>query len=70
MMRDEIKKYLIHDIEFSHNGRWACFLPSLLVVGYDNEGQEFRTLDEAMDALVFDGQSLVDIWDIVYPQIS
>ena len=43
---------------------------SICVVGYDYEGHQFNTIDEAMEAKVFDGKSLVDIWDEVFPQIS
>ena len=70
MTKDEIKKYWDTDLVFNHNDRGACFLSSSCVVGYDYEGQQFDTIDEAMDAKVFDGKSLVDIWDEVLPQIS
>lgn len=71
MTRDDIKKHLYTDREFYHNGKHAAFCPiGVFVVGYDNQGQDFATLDEAIDAPVFDGQSLVDIWPLVYPQIS
>ncbi|MDN3290898.1 hypothetical protein [Streptococcus sp.] len=70
MTKDEIKKYLETDLEFTYNGRGACFLSSICVVGYDYEGQQFDTIDEAMKAKVFDGKSLVDIWEEVLPQIS
>lgn len=39
MKKEEIKKYLDTDIEFNVNGRGACFLSSICVVGYDYEGQ-------------------------------
>lgn len=68
--KNEIKKYLDTDLEFTYNGRGACILSSICVVGYDYEGQQFNTIDEAMEAKVFDGKSLVDIWDKVFPQIS
>ena len=29
-----------------------------------------QTIDEAMEAKVFDGKSLVDIWDEIFPQVS
>ena len=61
----EIKKYLDKDLEFNYNSRGACFLSSICVVGYDYEGQQFDTIDEAMEAKVFDGKSLVDIWGAV-----
>lgn len=70
MTKDEIKKYLETDLEFTYNGRGACFLSSICVVGYDYEGQQFDTIDEAMKAKVFDDKSLVDIWEEVLPQIS
>ena len=70
MKKEEIKKYLDTDLEFNVNGRGACFLSSICVVGYDYEGQQFDTIDEAMEAKVFDGKSLVDIWDEVFPQVS
>ena len=68
--KEEIKKYLDTDLEFTYNVRGACFLSSICVVGYDYEGQQFNTIDEAMEAKVFDDKSLVDIWDKVFPQIS
>ena len=37
---------------------------------YDYEGQQFDTIDEAMEAKVFDGKSLVDIWEDIFPQVS
>lgn len=37
--KEEIKKYLDTDIEFNVNGRGACLLSSICVVGYDYEGQ-------------------------------
>ena len=55
MKKDEIKKYLDKDLEFNYNSRGACFLSSICVVGYDYEGQQFDTIDEAMEAKVFDG---------------
>ena len=67
MKKDEIKKYLDTDLEFNVN---ACFLSSICVVGYDYEGQQFNTINEAMEAKVFDENSIVDIWDKVFPQIS
>ena len=70
MTKDEIKTYLDTDLVFNHNDRGACFLSSICVVGYNYEGQQFDTIDEAMEAKVFDGKSLVDIWDEVLPQIS
>ena len=71
MIKEDIKKFLNSDIEFYYNGKGASFLPiGVYVVGFDNQGVEFQTLEEAIDAKVFDGQSLVDIWDIVLPQIS
>ena len=68
--KEEIKKYLDTDLEFNLNGRGACFLSSICVVGYDYEGQQFDTIDEAMESKVFDGKSLVDIWDEIFPQVS
>ncbi len=70
MTKDEIKKYLETDLEFTYNGRGACFLSSICVVGYDYEGQQFDTIDEAMEANVFDDRSLVDIWDDIFQQIK
>ena len=70
MKKEEIKKYLDTDIEFNVNGLGACFLSSICVVGYDYEGQQFDIIDEAMEAKVFDGKSLVDIWDEIFPHVS
>ena len=70
MKKEEIKKYLDTDLEFNVNGRGACFLSSIYVVGYDYEGHQSNTIDQAMEAKVFDGKSLVDIWDEIFPQVS
>ena len=70
MKKEEIKKYLDTDLEFNVNGRGACFLFSICVVGYDYEGHQFDTIDEAIESKVFDGKSLVDIWDEIFPQVS
>nr|DAP13782.1 MAG TPA: hypothetical protein [Caudoviricetes sp.] len=67
---EEIKKYLDTDLEFNVNGRGACFLSSIYVVGYDYEGHQSNTIDQAMEAKVFDGKSLVDIWDEIFLQVS
>ena len=68
--KEEIKKYLDTDLEFNVNGRGACFLSSIYVVGYDYEGHQSNTIDQAMEAKVFDGKSLVDIWDEIFLQVS
>ena len=70
MKKEEIKKYLDTDLEFNVYGRGAYFLSSICVVGYDYEGRQFDTIDEAMEAKVFDGKSLVDIWDDIFQQIK
>ena len=70
MKKDEIKKHLDTDFEFNVNGRGACFLSSIYVVGYDYEGHQSNTIDQAMEAKVFDGKSLVDIWDEIFLQVS
>ena len=44
MKKEEIKKYLDTDLEFNVNGRGACFLSSICVVGYDYEGQSLIQL--------------------------
>ena len=41
-----------------------------VLVFYHYKGQQFNTIDEAMEAKVFDGKSLVDIWDEIFPQVS
>ena len=71
MNRDEIKGYLNTDREFMYHGKGAAFCPlDSFVVGFDGEGKGFKTLDDAIDAKVFDGKSLLEIWNEVYPQIS
>ena len=68
---DEKRWNLDTDLEFYVNGWGACFLSSICVVGYDYEGRQFDTIDEAMEAKVFDGKSLVDVWDEeVFQQIK
>ena len=69
MTREEIKERLYEDVEFIYNGKGAAFIEWCFAVGYDNEAKDFETLDEAIDAPVFDGKSLVDIWDEITPQI-
>ena len=71
MNREEIKAQLYTDLEFVYNSKGAAFCPiGVYVIGYDNEGEAFDTLDAAIDAKVFDGKSLIDIWDEIYSQIS
>lgn len=70
MKKDEIIKYLDTDLEFNVNGRGACLLSSICAVGYDYEGHQFNAVDEAMEAIVFDGKSIVDIWNEIFPQVS
>ncbi len=70
MTREEIKECLSSDADFIYNGRGASFIPWCFDVGYDGEDNIYDTFDEALDAKVFDGKSIIDIWDEVYPQIS
>lgn len=71
MNNEKIKTMLISDIEFLYNGKKAAFCPiGTYVVGYANDAHTFKTIDEAISAKVFDGKSLVDIWNTVLPQIS
>lgn len=70
MSKQEILAYLCSDREFIYRGRGAAFIPWCNVVGYDNEGKQFNSREEAAEAKVFDGKSIIDIWDEIYPQIS
>lgn len=72
MTRNEIKEHLHSDIEFSYNGKWASFCPiGVFLCGYQYEDEiPYKTIDDAIDAKVFDGKSLVEIWDEVLPQIT
>ena len=67
----EIKEFLKSDIEFIYNGKNAAFCPiGVYVIGFSGEENTFDTLGAAINAKVFDGKSLVDIWDSVLPQIT
>ena len=68
--KKKLKKYLDTDLKFYVNGRGACFLSSILCRWLWLWGRQFDTIDEAMEAKVFDGKSLVDIWDEIFPQVS
>lgn len=71
MRNDDIKSRLQSDIEFIHNGKEAAFCPiGVFVVGYSGEENTFDTIEDAMNAKVFDGKSLIEIWDDVLPQIE
>ncbi len=61
MKRMKLKKYLDKDLNLIIIAEVLAFLSSICVVGYDYEGQQFDTIDEAMEAKVFDGKSLVDM---------
>lgn len=65
------KKYFKSDIEFIYNGKATSFCPlDVYVVGYEGEPNEFTNIDEAINAKVFDGKSLLDIWDDISSQFS
>ncbi len=71
MSNTSIKKMLKSDIEFVYNGKNAAFCPiDVFIVGFSGDENTFNDIDSAINARVFDGKSLVDIWDIVLPQIS
>lgn len=66
-----IKNILKSDIEFIYNGKGAAFCPlDVYAVGYEGEPNEFTNIDEAINAKVFDGKSLLDIWDDISSQFS
>lgn len=73
-LQEKIKNELITDLVFEYNGKFASFVPfdnnGACGIGYFYEGIECNNIDEAIDAKVFDGKSLLEIWDEVYPQIS
>lgn len=66
------KDYLLKsDIDFIYNGKNAAFCPlDVYVVGFAGQPNEYKTLDEAINAKVFDGKSLMDIWDEILPQFG
>lgn len=71
MTRKEIIDYLYTDTEFEYHGRFGSFCPvGVFGVAWNGAEYTFATVDEAIDAKVFDGKSLVDIWDEIYPQIA
>ncbi len=66
-----MKSMLKSDIEFIYNGKAAAFCPiGVYVVGYSGDENTFKDIDSAINAKVFDGKSLVEIWEDVLPQIS
>ena len=70
-MIDNMKMYLKSDIDFMYNGKPAAFCPiGVYVVGFSGDENEFSNVEDAINAKVFDGKSLVDIWEEILPQIS
>ena len=69
-MRTKEMEYLLKsDIDFIYNGKGAAFCPlEKYVVGFAGQPNEFKTLKEAINAKVFDGKSLLEIWDEISPQ--
>ena len=67
MDRQTLKKYLFQDVEFEYKGKDASFCPVGGVFGvmYDGDCRDFDDFDEAIDEPMFDGKSLLEIWDDV-----
>lgn len=72
MSKKEICDFLITDAEFIIDGRNCAICPfeHVCLIGNGEEEFAFETAEEAVDAPVFNGKSVIDLWDIIYPQIS
>lgn len=71
MITNDMKIKLRSDIEFIYNGKNAAFCPiGIFVIGYAGDAHEYSNLEQAVNAKVFDGKSLVEIWDDILPQIT
>lgn len=67
----EIIKCLYTDVVFTINGRGygICPFRDYCAIGNGKESMIFDTVEEAIQAPVIDGKSVVELWDIIYPQI-
>ena len=69
--RDEIIRKLYTDIEFMYKGKPGAFCPvHVYVVGWNGSENSFDNIEDAITYPCFDGKSLEEIWDEIYPQIS
>ncbi len=72
MTKQEICTFLNTDAEFDIDGRHCAICPfdSVCLVGNGIEEFGFDTKEEAIEAPLFNGKSIIDLWDIIFPQIS
>ena len=71
MTNQEIKDYLYTDREFQYKGKNGAFCPvDKYVVGWNGSEDAFDNIDDAINFPCFDGKSIIEIWDEIYPQIS
>lgn len=73
MTRQEIMDYLYTDRDFIYNGFISSVCPfsdTDISLAYNGQSWDFDNIEDAVDAKVFDGKSIIDIWDEIYPQIS
>lgn len=72
MTKQEICDFIYTDEEFYINGKHCAICPfkdmTIMTNGIDEFA--FDTLEEAIEAPVFDGESIMDLWCVIYPQIS
>ncbi len=72
MTKQEICDFICTDEEFYVDGRHCAICPfediTLITNGIDEFA--FDSLEEAIEAPIFDGESIIDLWIVIYPQIS
>ena len=59
------------DKDFLIDGKDCSYCPlTNYDLTYDGQTSRYSTIEEAVDAPVFGGKSMVQLWSLIYPQIS
>ena len=68
----EISDFLNTDVVFDIGDRHCgiCPFDDVCYIGNGIETLSFETVEEAITSPVFDGKSVLDLWEVIFPQIS
>ena len=59
------------DVVFYVDNKLSSVCPlSKVIVTFGEVRNSFSSMEEAIHFKMFDGKSILDLWDIIYPQIS
>ena len=66
MTRDQLKELLWQDVDFVYKNQDCSFCPVQgFWVTYGKDSRQFFDVDAAIDEPMFDGKSLLEVWDDV-----